>query len=192
MPAAVFPERLAAQRARLKDIIRTRSFSEGAPTKLASGRVSTFYFNMKLTLSQPEALRLVGELVYEALKDELCDMIGGLEMGAVPVLNAVAYASADKRPLPLFWVRKQPKEHGAMQAIEGEAFERLAGRAAVVLEDVTTSGGSALKAIAAARSAGVRVAKVVTLVDRDEGAEDALRHEGIELVWLYRAGEFRS
>ncbi|MDU6747881.1 MAG: phosphoribosyltransferase family protein, partial [Bradyrhizobium sp.] len=133
----------SASRARLLEIIRRRSFGRGEVT-LASGRKSDFYFNLKPTMMDPEGATLLAELTYEALKDEGFDYIGGLEMGAVPLAGAIAQISWIKgHPIAAFFVRKKPKEHGAKLAIEGlTRDETLAGKRIVVVEDVTTTGGS--------------------------------------------------
>jgi orotate phosphoribosyltransferase len=137
----------SASRARLAEIIRKRSFGRGEIT-LASGRKSDFYFNLKPTMLDPEGAALLAELTYEALKDDGLDYVGGLEMGAVPLAGAIAQLSWIKgHPIAAFFVRKKPKEHGARLAVEGLASgETLQGKRVVIVEDVTTTGGSALKA----------------------------------------------
>ncbi|MBN9599083.1 MAG: orotate phosphoribosyltransferase [Afipia sp.] len=180
-----------ASRARLADIIRARSFGRGEIT-LASGRKSDFYFNLKPTMLDPEGAALLAELSLDALKDEGIDYIGGLEMGAVPLAGAIAQLSWMKgKPIAAFFVRKKPKEHGARLAVEGLAKgETLAGKRIVIVEDVTTTGGSAIKAVDAVREAGGNVVMVFTMVDREEGATENFREAGIELRSLYKAGEF--
>ena len=138
----------SASRARLKDIIHKRSFGRGEIT-LASGRKSDFYFNLKPTMLDPEGAALLAELSLDALKDDRIDYIGGLEMGAVPIAGAIAQLSWLKgHPIAAFFVRKKPKEHGARLAVEGLAKgDSLAGKRIVIVEDVTTTGGSAVKAV---------------------------------------------
>ncbi|MBN9581950.1 MAG: orotate phosphoribosyltransferase [Afipia sp.] len=181
----------SASRARLKDIIRTRSFGRGEIT-LASGRKSDFYFNLKPTMLDPEGAALLAELSLEALKDDAADYIGGLEMGAVPLAGAIAQLSWMKgRPLAAFFVRKKPKEHGARLSVEGLARgESLDGKRIVIVEDVTTTGGSAVKAVEAVKDAGGNVVLVFTMVDRDEGATETFAAAGIPFRALYKAGEF--
>ncbi|MBN9584806.1 MAG: orotate phosphoribosyltransferase [Afipia sp. 62-7] len=181
----------SASRARLADIIRKRSFGRGEIT-LASGRKSDFYFNLKPTMLDPEGAALLAELSLDALKDDNVDYIGGLEMGAVPIAGAIAQLSWLKgRPIAAFFVRKKPKEHGARLAVEGLAKgEGLAGKRIVIVEDVTTTGGSAIKAVDAVKDAGGEVVLVFTMVDRDEGATEAFAEAGIPFRALYKAGEF--
>ncbi len=181
----------SASRARLHEIIRKRSFGRGEIT-LASGRKSDFYFNLKPTMMDPEGATLLAELTYEALKDENYDYIGGLEMGAVPLAGAIAQISWIKgHPIAAFFVRKKPKEHGARLAIEGlTRDETLAGKRIVVVEDVTTTGGSAMKAVEALREAGADVALVFTMVDRQEGAAETFAAARLPFRSLYTASEF--
>lgn len=182
---------ISASRARLTDIIRKRSFGRGEIT-LASGRKSDFYFNLKPTMLDPEGAALLAELSFDALKDDAIDYIGGLEMGAVPLAGAIAQLSWLKgRPIAAFFVRKKPKDHGARLAVEGLAKgETLQGKRIVIVEDVTTTGGSAIKAVDAVRDAGGEVALVFTMLDRDEGASETFREAGIPFRSLYKAGEF--
>ncbi len=183
----------AAKLARLKEIVRERSFSEGEAKKLASGRSSNFYFNMKMTMSQPEALNLIADLMLEKLAEGPCDFVGGLAMGAVPIVNAISMRSHQTgNPVPLIWIRKEAKEHGTQATIEGEPIENLGGKTAVMVEDVTTTGGSVMKAIDAVREHGVTVDRVITIVDRQEGAEEALTQNGLTLSSLLTAEDFRS
>jgi orotate phosphoribosyltransferase len=181
----------SASRARLAEIIRKRSFGRGEIT-LASGRKSDFYFNLKPTMLDPEGASLLAELTFEALRDDRLDYVGGLEMGAVPLAGAIAQLSWIKgHPIAAFFVRKKPKEHGARLAVEGLAKgESLQGKRVVIVEDVTTTGGSALKAVEAVRDAGGEIALVFTMVDRDEGATEAFAEAGIPFRSLYKAAEF--
>src|ERR1700738_2046750 len=181
----------SASRARLAEIIRKRSFGRGEIT-LASGRKSDFYFNLKPTMLDPEGASLLAELTYEALKDDGLDYVGGLEMGAVPLAGAIAQLSWIKgHPIAAFFVRKRPKEHGARLAVEGLAKgESLKGKRVVIVEDVTTTGGSAPKADEAVRDAGGEIALVFPMVARDEGATATFAEAGIPFRSLYKAGEF--
>ena len=178
-------------RARLAEIIRKRSFGRGEIT-LASGRKSDFYFNLKPTMLDAEGATLLAELTYETLKDDRLDYIGGLEMGAVPIAGAIAQLSWLKgHPIAAFFVRKKPKEHGARLAIEGLAKgDRLDGKRVVVVEDVTTTGGSAMKAVEVLREAGAHVVLVLTMVDREEGATDTFAQAGLPFRSIYKASEF--
>src|SRR6201985_407401 len=177
----------SANRARLHEIIRKRSFGRGEIT-LASGRKSDFYFNLKPTMLDPEGAALLAELSFEALKDDNLDYIGGLEMGAVPIAGSIAQLSWLKgHPIAAFFVRKKPKEHGARLAIEGLAKdEKLEGKRVGVIEDVPTTGSSAMKAGEALREVGANVVLVLTMVDREEGANDTFAQAGLPFRSIYK------
>ncbi len=183
----------SSARRRLIEVVRERSFSSGGETKLVSGRTSSFYFNMKPTMLDAEGAHLIATLILDELEGAHVDLIGGLEMGAVPLATAVAVAShARGWPLQAFFVRKQAKEHGAKKLVEGLApKESLAGKRVVILEDVTTTGGSAMKAIEAVKAEGAIVDRVVTVVDRLEGAADSFRAAGIPFTAILTAADFR-
>ena len=177
---------LAADSARLFALLAERSARRGQFT-LASGRTSEFYIDCRLTTMSPEGLALVGPLGLAALDDSgwRVDAVGGLTLGADPVSYAIAYASAlAGRPIRAFTVRKEAKAHGTGRLIEGPF--RTGDRVAVI-EDVVTTGGSALKAIAAVRAAGGDVAGVLALVDREEGGREAIEAEGVPVRALARA-----
>jgi orotate phosphoribosyltransferase len=182
----------AAKRARLIEIVKARSFSRGAEMKLASGRTSNFYFNMKPTMLHPEGADLIGALIVAAIAADKADLIGGLEMGAVPIATAVATVShTSGQPVPAFFVRKQAKEHGTQSLIEGLApGESLTGKRVVIVEDVTTTGGSAIKAADAVKAAGGTVVRVVTVVDRQEGAEATFAAAGLVFTAILTANDF--
>ncbi len=143
--------------------------------RLASGKTSTFYFNMKPTMLDSEGAFLIASLILDQLEDVPADLVGGLEMGAVPIAASVtALAHARGRKLPAFFVRKQAKEHGTKSLIEGLGRdETMAGKRVVIVEDVTTTGGSSIKAAAAIRQAGGEIVRVITIVDRLDGAAAA-------------------
>lgn len=180
-------------RARLIEIVKQRSFSMGGEVKLASGRTSSFYFNMKPTMLHPEGAHLIALLVLEALKGAQVDYVGGLEMGAVPLATATAALShAQGTPISAFFVRKEAKGHGARKLVEGLApGETLAGKRIVVLEDVTTTGGSAMKAIEALQAEGALIDRVITVVDRQEGAAETFKAAGVRFQPLLTVDAFR-
>lgn len=182
----------ASKRARLRAIIAERSFSQGPAVTLASGKQSNFYFNMKPTMLNPEGAALIGALILDQTGADTFDLVGGLELGAIPIACAVSVLSHQKgAPVPAFIVRKQAKEHGAKQRIEGFApGEGLQGKSVLMVEDVTTTGGSLLDAIRQVREAGGVVKRAITIVDRLEGAGGALLAEGVTLSALLTVKDF--
>ncbi|KAB2941833.1 orotate phosphoribosyltransferase [Hyphomicrobium sp.] len=183
-----------ALKARLIEIIKARSFQSGKEVKLASGRTSTYYFNMKPTMLDAEGAHAIATLILEAIAEKKPDLIGGLEMGAVPLAAAVAAVSqTSARPINAFFVRKQAKEHGTRSLIEGlPAGDNLKGKRVVIVEDVTTTGGSAVKAAEAVRAEGAEVVGVVTVVDRQEGANEAFAAAGLTLTPLLTLEDFKA
>ena len=184
----------AARRARLIELIKLRSFQEGPEFKLASGKMSTFYFNMKPTMLDSEGAYLVASLILDQLEGVEADLIGGLEMGAVPIASSVAaIAYTQGRELPAFFVRKQAKEHGTQSLVEGLAKgDSMAGKKVVVVEDVTTTGGSALKAAEALSAAGAEIVRVITIVDRLDGAAETFATAGLKFEPLLTLADFRK
>jgi len=153
---------------RLKKLIIDYAFqfSEVPAFKLVHGGLSQFYFNCKRVTLDPEGQYLIGNLVFAAIRNMDVKAIGGLTLGADPISNAVAYTSwLEGNPMQAFVVRKKQKDHGIANLIEGRVE---AGDRVVVVDDVVTTGGSTLQAIAACRQAGLKVVKVVVLVDRQE------------------------
>lgn len=182
-----------SDRDRLIAIIKARSFQSGEAIQLASGRSSNFYFNMKPTMLHPEGAHLIGKLIVAQLAGLDVDYAGGLEMGAVPIAAAVAAVSHGAgQPINAFFVRKQAKEHGTRSLVEGLANgETLQGKNVVVLEDVTTTGGSALKAAESLKSDGANIVRVVTIVDRQEGAETAFADAGYDFQPILTIEDFK-
>ncbi len=187
------PDATTKPRERLIAIIKARSFQSGKEVKLASGRTSTYYFNMKPTMLDAEGAHLIATLILEAIKGMRADLIGGLEMGAVPIASAVAAVShGSGKPINAFFVRKQVKEHGTKSLIEGlPNGDSLKGKRVVVVEDVTTTGGSALKAADAVRAEGAEVVGVVTVIDRQEGAGEAFAAAGLTLTPILTLADFK-
>jgi len=174
--------------ARLLDLLAARSARRGTFT-LASGRQSDLYIDCRLTTMHPEGLALIGPLGLHAIGERGWhpDAIGGLTLGADPVSYAIAYASQlAGMPTRAFTVRKEAKTHGTGKLIEGPFVQ---GDRVVVIEDVITTGGSALKAIDAIRAAGGQVVGVLAVVDREEGGRAAIEATGCEVATLARASE---
>jgi orotate phosphoribosyltransferase len=175
------------RRQRLFELIKERSFRRGSFI-LASGKESSYYFDSKPTMLHPEGATLLAQLIFDAIKDVNADCVGGLEMGAVLLIAPVAMQSLEARqPLIGFFVRKAPKDHGTRQRIEGID---MAGKTAVIVEDVTTTGGSAMQAVEEVKKAGGKVALVVSILDRGEGARELYAAAGVPFTSLFTAEEF--
>jgi orotate phosphoribosyltransferase len=158
-------------RDRLKELFRERALQFGDFT-LASGKKSSYYVNSKKVLFHAEAITLLGELLHDATKDLEFEAIGGLEVGAIPMAaTALTAFHRAGRHLEGFFVRKQAKEHGSKERLEGQV---KAGDRVVVIDDVLTTGGSVLQAIEAVEAVGARVLRVVCICDRLQGAREAL------------------
>jgi orotate phosphoribosyltransferase len=169
-------------------LLAKRSAKRGQFT-LASGKQSKYYVDARLTTMSPEGLSLIGPLALSILQQSgwEIDAVGGLTLGADPISYAISYASADShRPLRAFTVRKEAKSHGTGKTIEGPFKE---GDRVAVIEDVITTGGSALRAIEAVRTASGIVVGVLALVDREEGGRQAIEAAGVPVVSLVSASQ---
>ncbi len=142
--------------------------------RLTSGRESDYYVDIKAASTRPAVLSRIAE---EMARHVDGSRLAGMELGAIPVVTAVAL----KTGTPFVMLRKQTREHGTASQIEGELRE---GERVTLIEDVATTGGSMLRSIAILRAAGAVVGRALVVVDREEGAKEALRAEGVELVAL--------
>lgn len=179
-------------RGRLIELIIKKAFiySKEPIFKLVSGKMSNYYFNCKAVTLDPEGMYLIGNIVFDLIKDLDIKGIGGLTLGADPISIAVAYTSFLKnKPISAFVVRKSPKEHGTMQWIEGNINS---GDNIVVVDDVVTTGKSTIQAIERARESGLNVKKVVVLIDRQEGGREAIESIGYELTSVFTRDEIMS
>jgi orotate phosphoribosyltransferase len=181
---------------RLIELVYEKAFRYSAePTfKLVSGRMSNYYFNCKAVTLHPEGLYLIGNIIFEMIKNSDAKGIGGLTLGADPIADAVAYTSyIQKRPIEAFVCRKTAKAHGTMQWIEGNVAP---GDKVVIVDDVITTGKSTIEAITRAKEGGLDIVNVIALVDRQEGGRENIEALGYnveavitreEVMELYRA-----
>ncbi len=174
----------------------TRLSFERRPVVLASGRHSDFYIDCKQVTLHPDGLLWLGRLLFQRILDYEKSSsvsvagVGGLTLGADPIAAAVALISAQAaHPIPAFIVRKEPKGHGTGAYLEGTR-NLPAGGELIVVEDVVTTGESALKAVRRLREAGFKVNLVLGLVDRLEGGREALAAESVALDTLYNRLDF--
>ena len=167
---------------RLVQLLRALSVRHGTFT-LASGATSDLYVDARQTTLHVEGAHLVGALIRERLHPGVVG-VGGMTLGADPIATAVSVGSfGSGQPVHAFLIRKAPKGHGTGRQVEGMANFQPGAKVCVV-EDTTTTGGSLLQAVAAAREAGLDVVQTITVVDREEGAAAALAAEGLVLEAL--------
>jgi orotate phosphoribosyltransferase len=170
-------------RTRLQELFKARAVAFGEFT-LASGKRSTYYINSKKALFNAEAVWLLGDVLWDMTRDLNVQAVGGLEVGAIPMAVAVALRYHEEgRPLEGFFVRKQAKGHGSQEQVEGVV--RPGDRVAVV-DDVLTTGGSVLQAVAEVERLGAEVAAVLCIVDRLEGARERLARYEFRPIFTIR------
>ena len=184
--------RLDALRRQLLELILAVSF-EKRPVTLSSGKPSDFYLDLRTTTLRPLGQKLAGELLLAKLMESgpRVEAVGGRAVGAVPLVSAVLSAAAHhdaSTPLLGFFVRKEAKKHGLGRQIEG-AFR--SGMSVALVEDTTTTGGSTLEALEIVEAAGGKVARVLCLVDRGEGAAEAFAARGVTLEALFTRSDLR-
>ena len=182
---------LEVDRRRLLAMLTERSYAK-KKIVLSSGRESDFYIDCKKTVLTAEGHWLVGKLMFALIREKFpaATGVGGLTMGADPLASAVSLVSfLGQSPLHAFLVRKEPKGHGTGQWVEG--LSSLQPRAKViVVEDVVTTGASALKAIERARAEGLEPVAALAVVDRQEGGREAVEAAGLPVLALFSRSDF--
>ncbi len=184
-------------RSRLIEKVRSLAYlrADTEEFTLASGRTSRHFFDTKPVMCDPESAHLLGVLIHNTIDgiEGGVDVVGGLELGAVP-LTGIAIAKAEVgSTLRGFIMRKEPKGRGGRKTgnppgIEGSTIK--SGDRVVILEDVTTTGGSALKAAGRLRAIGCEVVACISIVDREEGGSEAFEGAGIPLIPLSTLSDY--
>jgi orotate phosphoribosyltransferase len=177
------------QRDQLIELLRSEALQLGDFT-LASGAKASYYLDCRNLTLHPKGANLIAQGMLEVLESrgELPAAIGGMAIGADPITASIVTIAGQKDlPLKGFMVRKEPKGHGTGKQVEGPVKP---GDKVVIVEDVITSGGSAIKAVEAARKFGLEVDTVVAIIDRLAGGEEAFAAVGIELVTLTTIKDF--
>jgi orotate phosphoribosyltransferase len=171
----------------LQQLIREKALQFGGFT-LASGKQASYYLDCRQITLDAQGARLVGEGMLELLADELPDLVGGMAIGADPITAAIL-TLAGTRGIALrgVMVRKEAKGHGTGRFVEGPFQE---GERLVVVEDVVTTGGSSLQAIERCEAVGLKVTRVLAIIDRLEGGRDAFAERGYELTTLFTVRDF--
>jgi orotate phosphoribosyltransferase len=169
-------------------LIRHKALKYGTFT-LASGKKASYYLDGKQVTLDPNGARLIAEGILDLLREEtIPDAIGGMSIGADPITASVVAMSAVRgTPITGFMVRKEPKGHGTNQYIEGPVQP---GQRVVIVEDVVTTGGSSLKAIERAEAFGLKVIRVIAIIDRMEGGAQAFAQRGYPLSSLLTIRDF--
>lgn len=173
---------LTQQRQFLLDLLCQLAYKEG-DFVLSSGQRSSYYINGKQVTLHPQGALAIGRLLLSSLPFDT-DAVAGLTLGADPIVSAVSVVSAlENRPIPALIIRKEAKGHGTMAYIEGPSLS--AGARVVVLEDVVTTGQSALKAVERLKDAGYSVEQVMALVDRQQGGAELYESSGLKFQTLF-------
>jgi len=177
----------SAEWLRLREIIKEKSFRKDRVYTLSSGEQSGYYFDMKPTTFNSEGLSLTCEIMYDLVSGRRGVYVGGLAVGAVPIVSGLVLYSATRVPIMGFCVREEIKNHGTQQLIEGFIED---GANIIIIDDVTTKGSSAMRAVEAVRQRKCKVIKVITIVDRLEGAFEMFNREGLEFVSIFTTKDF--
>jgi len=171
----------------LLELIREQALQFGDFT-LASGKKASFYLDCRKVTLDARGARLIGEGMLELLGADMPPLVGGMAIGADPITASIlTLAGMREQPLRGIIVRKESKEHGTGRFVEGpyESGEEL-----VIVEDVVTTGGSSLKAIERCEAVGLKVKRVLAIVDRLSGGKEAFAERGYELTTLFTIKDF--
>jgi len=180
---------LVAAREKLLELFCQLAYKSG-DFVLSSGQSSSYYINSKLVTLHPYGALWTGQVVLDMLSPQV-GAVAGLTLGADPIVSAVSVVSAyENRPIPALIVRKQPKGHGTAAWIEGPTLEP--GTEVVVLEDVVTTGQSAMLAVEKLRLAGYKVEQVITLVDRNQGGAALYAEAGLKFAAIFKIAEIQA
>ena len=178
---------LSYKKQRLLSIISRASLLQGREFRLTSGGSSNFFIDLKKTVLDPEGASLLADLLFDKIKTEDVDCIGGMETGAIPIIAAVCMRSWPEKPVKGFFIRKEAKGHGTDQRVDG-LLDR--GSRVILFEDVTTTGSSVMRAVDQTRQFQCTILKVIAVVDRLEGAEENFRQAGITFEALFTRRDF--
>ena len=178
---------LSYKKQRLLSIISRASLLQGREFRLTSGRSSNFFIDLKKTVLDPEGASLLADLLFDKIKTEDADCIGGMETGAIPIVAVLCMRSWPEKPIKGFYIRKEATGHGTDQRVDG-LLDR--GSRVILFEDVTTTGSSVMRAVEQTRRFQCTVLKVIAVVDRLEGAEENFRQAGIPFEALFTRRDF--
>lgn len=171
----------------LSDLIKQRALKFGDFT-LASGKRASYYLDCRQVTLDSRGAQLIGAGMLELLQNDMPELVGGMAIGADPITAAIlTLAGIRNLPLRGVMVRKEPKGHGLGKHVEGPFNE---GERLVIVEDVVTTGGSSLQAIEHCEAVGLKVTRVLAIIDRLEGGREAFAERGYELTTLFTIKDF--
>ena len=179
---------LAQLKEKLFDLLNQKALKRGKFV-LSSGKESNYYLDGRIITLSPAGAYLVANIILKMLEDEVLEAIGGPTLGADPIVGALAAVSyINGQPVNTFIVRKQAKEHGTQQQVEGPALAK--GSRVVLVDDVATSGKAILEAKQALDKIGVIAEKAIVIVDRNQGAAENLAKAGLKLESIFKITDF--
>ncbi|NHI92625.1 MAG: orotate phosphoribosyltransferase [Candidatus Lokiarchaeota archaeon] len=173
------------ERKELRDLIQNHSLIKDINIQLSSGEKSNYYFDLKQVTMMKKARELMAKLIWDMVKDEGITVVGGMESGAIPIVDTII----DLTPISHgFYVKKKPKQHGLSKFIEGilKKDDKI-----LIVEDVSTKGNSALKCIGEVKKINTNIARVITIVDRLEGAQETFKANNMVLEHLFTREDFK-
>lgn len=157
--------------------------------RLSSGKISNYYIDVRRVSLSSKGLYLISHLIWQLIKNEKINAIGGPTLGADPIVSGLLYlAHKNKKRLKGFLIRKSPKKHGRQKMIEGQTLK--AGDKVILFDDVATSGSSIIKAIEVLKKEKIKVIKAITVIDREEGAKENLAKLKCPLISLFTKTDF--
>ena len=183
-------EKIDKVKQRLFKLIKSKAYCEGR-FRLSSGKISNYYIDCRKITLTSEGAYLAALLILDIIKGRKIDAIGGPTIGADPIIGAVCVLSLTKynKPIKAFLVRKSVKSHGTKRQLEGPTLKK--GFRVVVIDDVATTGGSLVEAVSCLRKKGIKVDKVIVLVDRNEGAKEKLKKLNCNFTSIFKIEDFR-
>jgi len=173
---------------KLYEILKAQAFSRGKFI-LSSGKESDFYLDARLVTLSPAGAYFTAKIMLDMVKNDAIDAIGGPTLGADPMVGAIASLSHQTgRPINTFIIRKQPKAHGKQQQVEGPLLKE--GAAVVIIDDVATTGKAFVESIEVLQKMNIRIKKAICIIDRGEGAAEALAKYNVPLQPIFTISEF--
>ncbi len=176
------------ERTQLFSILKSKAFFRGKFI-LSSGKESDFYLDARLVTLSPEGAYLTGKVMLDMIKNDVPDAIGGPTLGADPMVGALGSLSYQEgRPINTFIIRKTPKAHGKQQQVEGPALKE--GDSVVIIDDVATTGKAFVESIEVLQKMNIKIKKAICIIDRGEGAREAVLKYNVPMESIFTISEF--